>query len=64
MFAQSSFEYLGHVISIEGVAANLSKARAMVHWKEPKNMQEVHEFLGLTGYYCSFVRAMGCWLDC
>lgn len=58
-FAKSRVEYLGHIISVQGVEVDPKKIRSITEWPSPTNIREVHGFLGLTGYYKRFVQQYG-----
>jgi hypothetical protein len=50
-FRCSEIDYLGHLISAEGVKANDKKLAVMAEWPRPQSLKALLGFLGLTGYY-------------
>ena len=56
-FAQTSVEYLGHIISNGTIQIDPSKMKTVTQWATPfKNVKEVQSFLGLIGYYRKFIK--------
>ncbi len=55
-FYHAELEYLGHVISSDGVRTNPKKVEAVKSWPCPSTVTELQSFLGFTGYYHRFIR--------
>jgi hypothetical protein len=53
---QKEIHYLGHIVSIEGVALDPKKIKAIMDWPTPRNVIEIRYFMGLIGYYRRFIQ--------
>ena len=49
-------KFLGHVVSKDRILVDSSTIDAVLYWNRPTNATEVRSFLGLAGYYRSFVK--------
>jgi hypothetical protein len=58
-FAQAKIDYLGHVISGQGVATDPLKVQAIQSWDVPASAKDLGAFLGLAGYYSKFIKHYG-----
>jgi hypothetical protein len=43
------------MVSSEGISVDPSKVQAVLDWKPPRTVHQVHSFLGLAGYYRRFI---------
>ena len=55
-FAEDSVEYLGHIISSQGIITDPKKIQAIQEWPTPTTIKQLRGFLGLAGYYRRFIR--------
>nr|GEY61302.1 reverse transcriptase domain-containing protein [Tanacetum cinerariifolium] len=44
-------QFLGHVIDSRGIHVDPAKIESIKYWASPKTPTEIHQFLGLAGYY-------------
>ena len=54
-FFKEEIEFLGHVVSKEGIATNPSKVQAIQDWPIPKTVHDIKSFTGFVGYYRKFI---------
>ena len=54
-FFKKHIQYLGHLLSEEGIQPLPEKLESIAKMPRPKNQKEVKQFLGLIGYYRKFV---------
>ena len=50
-FFKDEIQYLGHVVTKEGISVDPEKVQAIEDWTVPKDLTDVRSFMGITGYY-------------
>ncbi|MBW0522814.1 hypothetical protein O181_062529 [Austropuccinia psidii MF-1] len=55
-FHSSSVEYLGYVVSSDGIKIHFSKAQQILNWPQTKNIKALQSFLGFPSFYCCFIK--------
>ncbi|GKF48494.1 putative reverse transcriptase domain-containing protein [Tanacetum coccineum] len=48
-------QFLGHVIDSKGIHVDHAKIESIKDWASAKSPTEIHQFLGLAGYYQRFI---------
>ena len=55
-YLKPELEYLGHIITKDGVKPNPEKLSAIQNFRQLENVKDVQSFLGLAGYYRKFIK--------
>lgn len=55
-FGMSELEFLGHIVTDQGLKADPRKVKAIAEWTIPQNVRDIQSFLGLANYYRAFIR--------
>ena len=56
-FYRTRIEFLGHIISRNGIEPAKEKLTAVAAWPTPKSVNEVQQFVGLANYYRRHVKS-------
>ena len=54
-FWLQEIQFLGHMVSKEGILVDSAKVEVLMRWERPKSVFEIRSFLGLVGYYRQFI---------
>ncbi|GBO15598.1 Retrovirus-related Pol polyprotein from transposon 17.6 [Araneus ventricosus] len=54
-FFQTRIEYLVHVVENNKISLSPSKVEAIIRIQQPRNVQELRQFLGMVAYYSRFI---------
>lgn len=55
-FLYNEITYLGYTINSLGIRPNLENLRAVKNFPTPRNIKEIHSFLGLASYFRKFIK--------
>ncbi|MBW0533559.1 hypothetical protein O181_073274, partial [Austropuccinia psidii MF-1] len=56
LFHVFSVEYLGYVVSSEGLKMDQEKVQQILNWTPPRNLTDLPSFLGFANFYCHFIK--------
>ena len=54
-FAKDRIEYLGHIVSAQGIHPDPKKVSVIKDWPRPKSVNELQRFLGMVNFYRRFM---------
>ncbi|GBP14109.1 Retrovirus-related Pol polyprotein from transposon 17.6 [Eumeta japonica] len=55
-FLKRETEFLGHIVTVDGIKPNPKKIECVLNFPIPKSPKQIKQFLGLTGYYRKFIK--------
>ncbi|MBW0550028.1 hypothetical protein O181_089743 [Austropuccinia psidii MF-1] len=56
LFHVSSVEYLGYVVSSEGLKMDQANVQQILNWPPPRNLKALQSFLGFTNFYRHLIK--------
>ena len=54
-FERDTVEYLGYILSPDGLKMSEDKVKAIIDWPEPRRVKDVQSFLGFCNFYRRFI---------
>jgi Reverse transcriptase (RNA-dependent DNA polymerase)/Retroviral aspartyl protease len=54
-FSTDTVEYLGYILSKDGLTMSPAKVKTILDWPEPKKVKDVQSFLGFANFYRRFI---------
>ena len=54
-FHKDSVEYLGYILSTDGLTMSDDKVRTILEWPEPRKVRDIQSFLGFANFYRRFI---------
>jgi hypothetical protein len=55
-FFQNSVDFLGYIVSQDGVSMDPAKVKAILEWHSPKTIKDIQVFLGFANFYRRFIK--------
>lgn len=55
-FHQTSVEFLGFVVSDQGLSMDTKKVKSIMEWPTPRNLRDTQSFLGFCNFYRRFIK--------
>ncbi|EAL17174.1 hypothetical protein CNBN1990 [Cryptococcus deneoformans B-3501A] len=55
-FHQTSVEFLGFVVSDQGLSMDTKKVKSITEWPTPRNLRDTQSFLGFCNFYRRFIK--------
>ena len=55
-FSQNQVEFLGYVVSSDGISMDPMKVQAILEWQTPLSVRDVQCFLGFANFYRKFIK--------
>ncbi|MBW0575411.1 hypothetical protein O181_115126 [Austropuccinia psidii MF-1] len=56
VFSKYDVEYLGYVVSSEGLKMDQAKVQQNLNWPPPRNLKALQSFLGFANFYDGFIK--------